>query len=139
MIFLSYCWVEKARAFLFGVLGGPIGNAVEKHARETNTNFNDSTLPEIKVINDLLDYDKKHNFDITYDSLYWAVLNSGSSNMTMLSKKSWYQFKFNRDQIENLSKILPTLTGLCEKFKINKWLLIYFYYTWSIFSKLTYI
>lgn len=111
---------DTKNLFIFGFMGAAIGNVVEKHARENNANFNDGALPGIKVIDDLLDYDKKHNFDITYDSLYWAVLNSGSSNMTMLSKKSWYQFKFNRDQIDNLSKILPTLTGLCEKFKINK-------------------
>jgi hypothetical protein len=112
---------SETKGFLLGgFIGAAIGNEIDKHKRENNAAFSNSTgLPEIQVIDDLINYDPKNNFAITFDSLNWVALNIGSTNMTMISKKGWFQFKFNKAQTDNLSKLLPTLT-LSEKFKINK-------------------
>ena len=112
----SYSTGGLIGGILGGVIGGAIGSTIQREI-ESKKKEDEQVCSKI---NELLKKDKK-NYDISYDDLYsvklskiqWSKLKSAT--LTINSKKGLYVLKLSNEQVEQLSKLLPTISALNGK------------------------
>jgi len=116
----SYTWsagtlVGRAVA---GGIGATVATAIQKRA-DSKKRQKSEPLKGL-TIDELLQKDKK-SYAVPYDEMDWLCLNRSrlGSNLTFRTKKLYRLLKLNREQVEQLTLILPKIEALKGKFKIN--------------------
>ena len=99
-------------------IGAPVATAIQKHVDRQHRK---KTEPlKGLTIDELLQKDRS-SYAVPYKEMDWLCLNRSrfGGNLTFRTKKVWKILKLNKEQVEQLSLLLPTIAALNGKFKIN--------------------
>jgi hypothetical protein len=109
--------------YIGGALGGVIGAAIASTLTTAYQNHTTDKIPlETFDPNTLVELLKnKGSFELLHSDVEWIALNKSFSGgqLGLKGKKVWKYFNLSKEQFSQLADILPTITSLADRTKIN--------------------